>query len=394
MSAPRRFERSVPPCASTASTASAGLPHRIRAGFLTMAVAWCTALPAAADSGHDHGDAPAASAADGPRRLPDGSVFLPKPAQRQWQLRTLPVAQEALARSHELAGRVVMDPNAGGKVQALAAGRLEPGPKGFPHVGQAVRRGEVLAHVQPASGAIERSGQVAQVAELRAAKGLADKRLERLRALSETVPRKEIEALESESAGLSARIAALGGGLSGRDALVSPVDGVIASSNAVAGQVVDARELVFEVVDPKRLRIEALAYDPAVARDVAEASIAMSGVQIPLAFLGAARSLREQALPMLFGVSDDAVAGLAVGQPVAVFVQGRATVQGLRVPADAVVRNPANQPVVWVKTAPEAFAPRVVTLEPLDGATVAVTSGLAGGDRVVTRAAALLNQIR
>ena len=394
MNAPQRFERPVPSTEFTAAAAAARLPYRVRAGMVAMAVAWCAALPAAADSGHDHGDAPTATVADGPRRLPDGSVFLPKPAQRQWQLRTLPVVQEPLARSHELAGRVVMDPNAGGKVQALAAGRLEPGPKGFPHVGQAVRRGEVLAHVQPASGAIERSGQVAQVAELRAAKGLADKRLERLRALSETVPRKEIEALESESAGLSARIAALGGGLSGRDALVSPVDGVIASSNAVAGQVVDARELVFEVVDPRRLRIEALAYDPAVARDVAGAAIAVNGAQVPLAFLGAARSLREQALPMLFAASGSAVAGLAVGQPVAVFVRGRATVQGLRVPADAVVRNPANQPVVWLKTAPEAFAPRVVTLEPLDGATVAVTSGLAGGDRVVTRAAALLNQIR
>jgi len=394
MNAPQRFERPVPSTEFTAAAAAARLPYRVRAGMVAMAVAWCAALPAAADSGHDHGDAPTATVADGPRRLPDGSVFLPKPAQRQWQLRTLPVVQEPLARSHELAGRVVMDPNAGGKVQALAAGRLEPGPKGFPHVGQAVRRGEVLAHVQPASGAIERSGQVAQVAELRAAKGLADKRLERLRALSETVPRKEIEALESESAGLSARIAALGGGLSGRDALVSPVDGVIASSNAVAGQVVDARELVFEVVDPRRLRIEALAYDPAVARDVAGAAIAVNGAQVPLAFLGAARSLREQALPMLFAASGSAVAGLAVGHPVAVFVRGRASVQGLRVPADAVVRNPANQPVVWIKTAPEAFAPRVVTLEPLDGATVAVTSGLAGGDRVVTRAAALLNQIR
>ena len=394
MNAPQRFERPVPSTEFTAAAAAARLPYRVRAGMVAMAVAWCAALPAAADSGHDHGDAPTATVADGPRRLPDGSVFLPKPAQRQWQLRTLPVVQEPLARSHELAGRVVMDPNAGGKVQALAAGRLEPGPKGFPHVGQAVRRGEVLAHVQPASGAIERSAQVAQVAELRAAKGLADKRLERLRALSETVPRKEIEALESESAGLSARIAALGGGLSGRDALVSPVDGVIASSNAVAGQVVDARELVFEVVDPRRLRIEALAYDPAVARDVAGAAIAVNGAQVPLAFLGAARSLREQALPMLFAASGSAVAGLAVGQPVAVFVRGRASVQGLRVPADAVVRNPANQPVVWIKTAPEAFAPRVVTLEPLDGATVAVTSGLAGGDRVVTRAAALLNQIR
>ena len=47
-----------------------------------------------------------------------------------------------------------------------------------------------------------------------------------------------------------------------------------------------------------------------------------------------------------------------------------------------------------LKQLQNAFSGSQVTLEPLDGATVAVTSGLAGGDRVVTRAAALLNQIR
>ncbi|WCM91269.1 HlyD family efflux transporter periplasmic adaptor subunit [Acidovorax sp. NCPPB 2350] len=370
------------------------LRRRGAAGLLGVALTWTLALPALAGPGHDHGDEPATVTGNGPRRLPDGSVFLPKPAQRQLQVRTQPVAQEALARTHELAGRVVMDPNAGGKVQAMVAGRLEPGPRGLPQVGQAVRRGEVLAHVQPANGAIERSGQMAQVAELRAAKTLADKRLARLRELSETVPRKDIEAAESESASLAARIAALGTGLSGRDPLVAPVDGVIASANAVAGQVVDARELVFEVVNPQRLRIEALAYDAAVARDVAGAFMAVEGERVPLAFVGAGRSLREQALPMLFGASGERIARLAVGQPVTVFVQGAATVPGLRVPSASVLRNAANQSIVWVKTAPETFAPRTVTLEPLDGASVAVTSGLAAGDRVVTQAATLLNQIR
>nr|WP_245783559.1 HlyD family efflux transporter periplasmic adaptor subunit [Paracidovorax konjaci] len=358
------------------------------------ALGWALVMPAHAGPGHDHGEAPPAASGNGPSRLPDGSVFLPKPAQRQLQVRTQPVAQEPLARSHELAGRVVMDPNAGGKVQAMVAGRLEPGPRGLPQIGQAVRRGEVLAHVQPAQGSIERSGQMAQVAELRAARALAERRLARLRELSETVPRKDIEAAESESASLSARISALGSGLSGRDALVAPVDGVIASSNAVAGQVVDARELVFEVVDPQRLRIEALVYDAAVARDVAGASLALDGERIPLTFLGAGRSLREQALPLLFSAAGTRVARLAVGQPVAVFVQGAATVQGLRVPSASVLRNAANQAIVWVKTGPETFAPRPVTLEPLDGSSVAVTSGLAAGDRVVTQAATLLNQIR
>ena len=42
-------------------------------------------------------------------------------------------------------GRVIMDPNASGRVQAVHGGRVEPGPKGLPVAGQAVRRGDVLA---------------------------------------------------------------------------------------------------------------------------------------------------------------------------------------------------------------------------------------------------------
>ncbi|WP_239501244.1 hypothetical protein, partial [Streptococcus pneumoniae] len=62
----------------------------------------------------------------------------------------------------------------------------------------------------------------------------------------------------------------------------------------------DARELVFEVVDPTQLRIEALAYDPAMAQNLAGAALAVGGQKVPLSFVGAASSLREQALPMLF----------------------------------------------------------------------------------------------
>jgi cobalt-zinc-cadmium efflux system membrane fusion protein len=49
-----------------------------------------------------------------------------------------------------------------------------------------------------------------------------------------------------------------------------------------------------------------------------------------------------------------------------------------------VLKNPANQTIVWVKTAPERFEPRTVTIAPLDGANVAVTSGLEAGERVAT----------
>ena len=359
-----------------------------------LALACALSLPLFVQAHEGHDDATPALSGDSPRRQSDGSVFIPKSAQRQLGLRTLAVAAGEHARAFELAGTVVMDPNAGGKVQAALAGRLEAGPQGLPLPGQSVKKGQVLAYVVPTAGALERSGQLAQQAELRAAKELAQRRLARLRELADTVARKDIEAAESELQSLTARLAAVGAGLQQRDALVAPVSGVIASSNAVAGQVLDAREQVFEVVDPARLRIEALAYDTALAHSVAGATLAVGGQRVPLRFLGAARSLRDQAQPLQFAGDSAALGTLALGQPVRVFVQSTDKVDGVQVPAAALLRNPANQTIVWVKEAPERFAPRVVTAVPLDGTSVAITSGLQPGDRVATQGATLINQVR
>jgi hypothetical protein len=309
-------------------------------------------------------------------------------------VRTVVTEAAELPRTVELNAKVQMDPNAGGKVQPLNAGRIEPGPRGLPNPGQVVRKGEVLAYVVPSAAPIERSNQAAQLAELRAAKALADKRISRLQELADTVPRKEIEAAESEVASLSARIAAVGGGLSTREALLAPVSGVIASANVVAGQVVDARELIFEIVDPSRLRIEALAFDAAIASSIGTATMALGNQRVPLTFIGASRSLREQALPLAFRAQGAALNQLAVGQPVRVFVQTKDKVKGIPVPVASLMKNPANQTVVWVKTAPERFEPRTVTTEPLDGVNAAVTSGLEPGDRVATQGATLINQVR
>lgn len=355
--------------------------------FLLASAAW-------SGEGHDHGDAPAAANANGPQRLPDGSVFLPKPAQHQLSVRTAVAKAGELGRTVELAGRVVMDPNAGGKVQATSAGRIEAAAAGLPVPGQAVRKGQVLAYVVASAAPLERAGQAAQLAELQSARALAQKRLARLRELSDTVPRKEIEAAEAEVASLGARAGAVSGGLGAREALVAPLSGVIAASNVVLGQVVDARELAFEVVDPTKLAIEALAFEPELAANIGNASMAVGGETVTLRLAGAARSMREQALPLHFRAQGAVLARLAVGQPVKVFVHTRSFVRGVPVPAASLMRNASNQAIVWVKTAPERFEPRVVIAEPLDGVNVAVTQGLAAGDRVVTQGATLVNQVR
>jgi hypothetical protein len=116
--------------------------------------------------------------------------------------------------------------------------------------------------------------------------------------------------------------------------------------------------------------------------------------RVALEFIGAARSLREQALPLSFRAQGAALNSLAVGQPVRVFVQTKHKVKGIAVPVASLMKNPANQTIVWVKTAPERFEPRTVVTEPLDGVTVAVTSGLKAGDRIATQGATLINQVR
>jgi hypothetical protein len=180
-----------------------------------------TVPQAQAGEGHDHGDGGAAPSANGPQRLPDGSVFLPKPAQRQLGVRTMATDAE-LPRSVELTGKVLMDPNAGGKVQPLNAGRIEPGPRGLPNWARRCARARCWPTWCPRQHPSNAPTSRPKLAELRAAKSLADKRVARLKELADTVPRKDIEAAESESASLAERIAAVGGGLSTREALVAP----------------------------------------------------------------------------------------------------------------------------------------------------------------------------
>lgn len=355
-------------------------------------------LAVAAHEGHDHGDEKKPMVAPGnvPQRLPDGAVFLPKSAQRGMGVLTLKVSEQEVPKTLELAGRVIMDPHLGGRVQAMIPGRIEAaGPHGLPAAGSRVKKGDVLAWVVPSTGQIERSNQAALLAELKASQGLAEKRLRRLNELADTVPRKEIEAAESEVASLKGRIAAIGTGLSGRDALVAPVSGVLAASNAVVGQVVEPKELIFEIIDPDSLHIEASAYEAIALDQVVAATVAVGDVAVPLSYIGASRRLREQALPLMFeNHATGAGLTLPLGQPVKVQVSLKSSVRGLPLPMAALTRNPANQVVVWVKTAPERFESRAVQTQPLDGVRVIVTGGLKAGERVVVQGASLIAQIR
>ena len=351
---------------------------------------------AIAGPGHDHGEesVPAASG-NAPKRQADGGVFLPKLSQRQLGIRTVAVEEASLPKAVELTGRVVADANAGGKVQPTQAGRIEAGPRGLPTLGQAVRKGELLAVVRASTSAIDRANQQSQSTELQSNLDLAKKRLARLEQLEGTVPAKDIEAAKSDVSSLQQRSAAIGASLVALEALVAPVSGVIASTHVVAGQVVDAREVLFEIVDPNRLSVEASAFDAALVGNIASASITSTQGIVALQFAGAGRTLREGAIPLLFRTKPGkGVLHLAVNQPVKVILQTKEVVKGFAVPTSAVVKNTSNQDMVWVHTGAETFVPRTVRVVPLSGSMMSVTNGLEAGDRVVSQGAPLVNQVR
>lgn len=364
---------------------------------LTGAQAW-----AHGDEDHSQDNKPAAQPAGAgatpmegtsAQRLPDGSLFVPKAVQRQLGIRTVLAETRELAASVELNGRVIADPNAGGRVQASQAGRIEAGPKGLPTLGQKVLKGQVLLRLRPVVGSLERGNQRAALAELESQLAIAERKAARYAELEGSVPQKEIEAARFELVALKQRRAAVGSSLGDAEALVAPVSGVISATSVVNGQVVEAREVLFEIVDPARLAVEALAYDPALVEGITSASVPLPGGALDLQFVGGGRQLREQALPLLFRIKAQN-APVAVGQPVKVIAKTTRTARGVAVPQAALARNSAGDTVVWVHLGAERFGLRKVSSQPLDASTVALTAGIASGERVVSVGANLLAQVR
>lgn len=372
---------------------------RLLAVLCLVASLSATAAPGAHGPNGEHLEAPSsgsASGASGLARLPDGSVQVPMLAQRRMAIRTVIATETEAAMTVELSGRIVMDPNAGGRVQAVHGGRIEAGSRGLPIAGQTVRRGDVLAFVRHHAEPYAVAGQQALLAELRGDREVAAQRVQRLQSLEGTVPRKEIEAARSELQSLTSRERSIGASLGSREALLAPVSGVIARADIVSGQVVEARDVLYEVVDPARVLVEATTADPALPARIGGAQLQnVDGVTLKLS--GAARSLRDGLLPMTFRAQADkpgATLPLAIGQPVTVLASLNDRIKGYVLPAQSVVRNGANEPIVWIKAGAERYIPQPVRFHALDAARVVVTQGLGADNRVVVQGASLIAQIR
>ncbi len=349
-----------------------------------------------ASDGHSHGDeTPVAtvSSGDAPRRLPDGSLFVPKSAQRLLNVRTERVSISDHAISVRLNGQVIADPNGSGLVQAPQTGRLLPAGKRLPTLGSSVKRGDTLALLEPILSQTERASMTGELARVEASLNAAEQRLQRLTGIRDSVPRRELEQAEVDVAGLRAQRAALSDSLHAKLPLRAPISGVISEAAQAAGAQVEAGSTVFEIISNDALAIEAAAYDDRYLRSVEKAVFVHSGKEYPLRLLGVGRKLRDQAVPVQFQVIGDA-RELATGTIGTVLAESAEQQRGASVPQSALLRGDDGRATLLIKIAPEQFRLVAVTSELLPDNRALVSDGLHDGDRVVISGASLLQQIR
>lgn len=332
-------------------------------------------------------------------RNADGSYFVPKGLQRMFEVRTERAALSDVRAVRKLNGRVVPDPKAHGRVEAGLLGRYEAPETGIPVVGDEVRKGQILGMVAPVVGVVDRSSVRREIARLTHEIRVTAESLEITKQFS-FVPFREgkVIQLETHLQGLRQERDMLLPLLKTQEHLRAPIDGVIASSNAVTGRVTQPGEMVFDIVNPKQLWIEVTAPDPTIA---AEASPGLhagartpEGQSMTVTYMGSGPAVRQQSTPMLFRI-DNPPKGLRVGRPVAVLMQGEQAAQrGITMRRAALAIGSDGIQQVWEQTEPETFVPRVVQTQDIDPQTILVMNGVTEGARIVVHGTGLMTQLQ
>lgn len=334
------------------------------------------------------------------RRLEDGSVFVPKPTQQLLGVTTVEAAKaETVRKTVRLIGQVIPDPNRSGVVQALLVGRIEAPEGGFPAIGATVKKGDVLGYLVPSVAVVDQSDIAQTQGDLDKQIALLESKLKRIEPLSGTaVPAGQVADARTELDILRKRRAVIKPVLKDREDLRAPADGILAQANVTAGQVVEAQTVLFQIVDPANLWVEALAFDAASAASIEKSGKdalvqTTDGRKVQITFASRSPALRQQAVPLRFRIKGGGAA-LNAGESVTVHASTEDPIEAISLPRASVVRSSNGQPVVWAHVGAERFEQRVVKTSPIDADRLGVTAGIDAGTRLVTRGAELINQVR
>lgn len=364
---------------------------------------------------------------------PAGGQFISYLKEQQWKL---PFASETVGPRRiqpgfQVPARIRAKVGTESTVIAAVAGMYAKPERGTPGLGSYVRAGDLLGYLEllPAdrSGLLDgrvsaglslsrltqdltQSEALAQAEQARLE--LAEKEARRVRSLveAEALPTKRLDEVESELKvrrtaveaarqatttyrNAIARFEALGNSIDAieeRISLTAPVGGMIVESGAVPGGYVDARQLLFRIVDSSKVWVEGQVFEndlrglegfQGAVLELPE----LEGIELDrgaLVLVGAQIDPVSRTLPVILEV-DNRDRRIKIGAIGKLQLQTAATVAGLAAPASAVLLE-ENRSVVYVQLEGETFERRIVTTGIRDRQWVEILGGIDAGERVVS----------
>jgi RND family efflux transporter MFP subunit len=329
--------------------------------------------------------------------------------EQQWKIDFATAeAVNGLARTAIAATGTIRAP-AGSEAQLVAptAGVLRAA-NGFPRIGQAVKKGQVLAVLGP------RLGGDSDQASLEAASGKAQVALEQARRerermellfKEEAVAEKRLldaraneHMAHAEMQAATARAQQLGGG--GGIALKAPMDGIVAEVTAAAGAFVNEGAPLLHIANTGKLWLEARIPESDIGRvgkptgaaftvDGYDQGFAIEpGRNGALIAVGGVVDAQTRTVPVIFEFANPERA-LRLGLTARIQVFAGNGQEAVLIPASAVQDENGAQ-VVYVQIGGERFERRMVQTGARDGDRIAIVAGLEPGQRVVSKGAYLV----
>jgi cobalt-zinc-cadmium efflux system membrane fusion protein len=348
--------------------------------------------------------------ADAGRRPADDAAALAYLKEQQWanEFATAPVQEAELRTSVRVPA--TLDPLPGGEaiVAAPAAGRFVA--ERLRSIGDRVRAGVVLGHLEPRLTAADRATLVAEVAEAQTT--LEGARVEQTRAerlLAErAVPARRVEDARRATTVAEARLKAAEARLAQRDetlragggaaagnafALRAPIAGRITEVTATLGAAYDEGAPLFKIARTDALELKAFvpAAETRAVRGLTAVALEIPGRAEPVALRfhhvhdPGVLDPTTKALPVQMEVQNPD-GELLIGQSgtAILYTSGQQRLPAL--PKAAVLME-AGRPYVFVQIGGERFVRRFLDIASRDGDLVGVRKGVKPGERVVTRGA-------
>jgi RND family efflux transporter MFP subunit len=358
-----------------------------------------------------YADAKAAEASHGDHAHAEGGIPFSK--EQQWKIDFATAeAITGIARpSVSATATVKAHPDGEARLAATASGVLHAAGS-FPRVGQAVKKGQVLAMLAPRLGGdTDQATLEAGAGKARIALDQARRERERMESLfkDEAVAEKRLldarasEGMAQAEADAAQARAGQAGGSAGKPrgiAIRSPIDGIVADVAVAAGAFVSEGAPLFHVAKTTRLWLEARVPESDIGRLGAPTGAAFSvdgfaqpfviepGKNGKLIGVGGAVDATTRTVPVIFEFANPGGA-LRLGMTAKAQLFAAGDKEAVLVPASAVQDESGSQ-VIYVQIGGESFERRIVQTGPRDGDKIAIVAGIESGQRVVSRGSYLV----